>query len=303
MLKRFLAVVVALAMVLTMTQSLVMAEDSEYIKEYTHNFNSWSSNYYGYYGWRNGGGGSTMNTSIFANGMKYGAATKSVQFINGVGTGGYFDASKYTDITLTDENKYFRLSFDIAADTTDAAVKIFNGDSGTNTAQFFRIENGKMIFAMNTNKTVDLEAKRWYSVDIIECYENNTATWSAYVDGVKVFDNGTGFKFTQLGKVNVIKQSAAEFSIDNVTFAVSNYEPEITADEIELASSDASNVKIQNTYPRLVSVKTGTTVAGLVDTLSGADSYVVTDAASTVIEDTTAEVTGNYLRVVLGSDT
>ena len=132
-----------------------------------------------------------------------------------------------------------------------------NQQSGQDNAQFFRIENGKMVFAMNTAKTVDLEAKRWYSVDIVECYENGAASWSAYVDGVKVFDGADGFKFTKLGKVNVVKQSAAgaDFSIDNVTFAVSNYEPEITADEIALASSDATNVKIQNTYPRLVSVK------------------------------------------------
>ena len=108
MLKRFLAFIVAIATTFTIAQSLVMAEETPYIKEYNHTFNNWSGNYYGFYGWRNGAGGSSMNTTHFANGMKYGASTNSVQFIGGANSYGYFDASKYTDITLTETNKYFR---------------------------------------------------------------------------------------------------------------------------------------------------------------------------------------------------
>ena len=103
MLKRFLAFIVAVATIFTMAQSLVMAEETPYIKEYKHDFNNWSGSYYGYQGWRDSAptGGNTMNTTNFANGKKYGASTKSVQFIGASGSSGYFDASKYADIALT----------------------------------------------------------------------------------------------------------------------------------------------------------------------------------------------------------
>ena len=276
--RRIMAAITAAVMLLSMGMTGVFASDAvEY--SYTHTFDNWHS-YYAEGKWRLGGGANSYTNGVIGKGAaKYGAETPNVYFsANGVSDYGYLNAPDNAAAVIDTANNinYLRISFDVALENSNSLVRYMNQKGG----KFFEISMSG-IKLMNTAVTLpsDIEAKRWYTIDMVEHTDGTSATWNLYVDGSLIAENAAGSVITApYGNQYIFTSNGtagSAFYFDNFTIAASSEAPVISEKTVNVIVTDA-DVKIVSSFPRSVSVPINMTVSELLsainmDNLSSAD--------------------------------
>ncbi len=274
----------------------------DYIVQKTHDFNNWTGGtYYNYGSWRVSGFSNNTIPDYYSNSLKYGSSNKSITFTGNAGTYGYFK-DVYSDITLTNINKYFKLSFDVAVSSDASALSVIADSARTKT--LMSISNGKLKLLGNTQKLMDIKAKQWYRIDLIEEYAYDTATWSAYVNGVKIFDGYESFAYTSMtaNYPRFVKDSGVgdDFSVDNIDFSVSNYFPSTENEDFKLYTDLNSNIAIKNDFSREIILYEEVSSSELIDSLTNEniEASVVDENGALLSEE--VSIAGNYAIIVSG---
>lgn len=258
------------------------AETEPVTYSYTHTFDNWNS-YYAEGKWRLGSQTSYESGKVRKGEAKFGAGTPNAYFSSeNVNEYGYLSAADNALAVIDTANKinYLRISFDAALEN-DNSFMCYMHKTGY---KYFGISKDGITFMNAAAKlSANIEAKRWYSVDMVEYTDGQTAKWSLYVDGTPIAADvdgsvltapyGADYRLTSNGT------AGSAFCLDNFTIAASNVMPEIEPNVIELQSADR-NIYIKNQFPR--TIVTGNTISAeaILGALSGEGAALLFKNAS-----------------------